>query len=647
MELSVIIVNYNVKHFLEQCLCSVRKAVNGLETEIMVIDNKSSDSSIEYLEPKFPFVKFIRNKENLVFAKACNEGFRLSMGKYILFLNPDTIIPEDCFQKSIGFLESHDDAGALGIRMIDGAGKFLKESKRSFPAPLTSLYKLFGLARIFPHSKIFAKYHLGNLDENKIHEVDVLAGAYMMVKREVLEKMNGFDETFFMYGEDVDLSYRIQKAGYKNYYFSDSSIIHFKGESTRKGSLNYVRMFYKAMSVFVRKHYKTGRANLFNFFIRIAIWIRAALTAIGNFIRQIGLPLIDGGLLLLSFWLVKNIWSHYFRTDIDYESKLIWTSFPLFTIFYLVVAYYAGLYDRRHRRSGFIRSTLIATVVLLAGYSLLPEQFRFSRAIILFGALSAIVFISLLRWILMKAQVLDSFDEKEKHPATVIVGTVEQYAAVMNLMKEAGFHERIIGRITVDESDTSGIGFWKEIKTITKSIPFRELIFCEGQLSFKEIIGAIQQLPSGIKVKFHAACSSSIVGSDSREQQGEAVSSENGFNLSDPYNRRLKRLTDVTLSVFYIVTFPLHFLGVKKPFSFFGNCFSVLFGQKTWIGYTREEKKLPPLRKAVIACNGNPASSSQQMSSESLEAIDHWYAKDYEPSNDLRLLWKQYRRLGG
>ena len=168
------------------------------------------------------------------------------------------------------FFESHPDAGALGIKMLDGSGRFLKESKRSFPSPLTSLFKLFGLSRLFPRSRIFSKYHLGHLDENKDHEVDVLAGAFMMVKKEVLDKAGGFDEIFFMYGEDVDLSYRIQKTAetggnYKNYYFAGSSIIHFKGESTRKGSMNYVRMFYNAMSIFVRKHYGEARQGFLIF----------------------------------------------------------------------------------------------------------------------------------------------------------------------------------------------------------------------------------------------------------------------------------------------------------------------------------------------------------------------------------------------
>jgi len=262
----------------------VIKAMKNIEGEIIVVDNNSSDGSFEFFQNRFSEVKFIWNKNNLGFAKANNLALKIAKGEYILFLNPDTIIAEDCFEKCIYFIKTKNNNCAVGIKMIDGKGRFLKESKRSFPSPFTALYKLFGFSKLFPHSGIFSKYHLGSLDENKNHEVEVLAGAFMMIPKKILNITGGFDEDFFMYAEDIDLSYRIQKAGFKNYYFAESTMIHFKGESTKKGSLNYVVIFYKAMSIFVKKHYgKRGR--LFSFFIHVAIIIRASISAISRLLK--------------------------------------------------------------------------------------------------------------------------------------------------------------------------------------------------------------------------------------------------------------------------------------------------------------------------------------------------------------------------
>lgn len=647
MQLSIIIVNYNVRFFLEQCLCSVQKAVTGMEAELIVVDNNSPDDSLTYLQPQFPGVHFIASAENLGFAKACNLGLQQATGQYIVFLNPDTIVPEDCFRSCIRFFETHPQAGALGIKMLDGKGRFLKESKRAFPSPMTSLFKLFGLATLFPSSKTFSKYHLGHLNENEDHEVDVLAGAFMMIPKEVLNKVGGFDETFFMYGEDVDLSYRIQKAGYTNYYFAGSHIIHFKGESTRKGTMNYVRMFYNAMSIFVRKHYGGSRAGIFHFLIHLAIWVRAALSALGQFVRRIGLPLIDAGLILLSFWLMKNIWNQYVRTDIEYENRLLWIAFPAYTVFYLITAYYAGLYDRWYKWTGLVRSTVMATIVLLAAYALLPEQYRFSRGIILFGAMLAFLLISSLRWVLIQTKVLTSNKEKEEHATTVIAGSPEEYLQAVQLMKEAGLQERILGRIAVDDNKEGAIGQVNELNKLLSVIPFREIIFCQGQLSYASSIAIVKTLPGFLKIKFHAAGSRSIVGSESKDTSGEALSTENGFKLAEPGNRRIKRLADIIISFLSLASFPVHLFLVKKPVSFFANCLAVLTARKTWVGYIKNEQKLPALRKAVMTCNGFPAVQPQQLPDESLYKLDYWYARDYEPIYDLKLLWRRYRHLGG
>lgn len=214
-------------------------------------------------------------------------------------------------------------------------------------------------------------------------------------------------------------------------------------------------------------------------------------------------------------------------------------------------------------------------------------------------------------------------------------------------MKEAGLQEKVLGRVAVDEKDNTAIGYWKQLKKINDAVPFKEIICCEGKLPFSQIIGIFQYLPQGVHIKFHVSGSRSIVGSNSKNRSGESVSVENGFNLANPYNKRIKRLIDIFISFFALITFPLQLLIVKKPFLFFANCFSVLFAKKTWIGYAVQEKKLPHLRPGVLACNGIVASSVQQLTTESLQMLDYWYARDWEASAEIKLLWKMYRRLGG
>lgn len=280
MQLSVIIVSYNSMELLENCLFSVQKAMQTIDGEIIIADNNSNDGSNESLPSKFPGMKFIFNNENFGFAKACNQGFKISSGNYVLFLNPDTVLSETCLTDCIAFFKTHEDAGAVGVRMLDNKGKFLKESKRGMPSPGASFYKLFGLATIFPRSKTIAKYYQGHLPENENNPVEVLSGAFMMVKRSVFEKINGFDESFFMYGEDIDLSLRISQLGYKNYYLGKTSITHLKGGSTTY-NYKYVDDFYGAMKLFVKKHYGKKSA-LYLLFLQAGISFRKMLAIIAS-----------------------------------------------------------------------------------------------------------------------------------------------------------------------------------------------------------------------------------------------------------------------------------------------------------------------------------------------------------------------------
>ena len=284
MKLSIVIVNYNVKYFLEKCLESVLTAIQNIPTEIFVVDNQSSDGSLEYLQPKFPQVTFIANDENVGFSKANNQAIRLAKGEYILLLNPDTVIYENTLINTCDFMDKHPEAGGLGVKMLDGNGKFLPESKRGFPSPWNSFCKMSGLSTFFPNSKVFGQYHLRYLDENSVHEIDVLAGAFMLLRKTVLDKIGLLDETFFMYGEDIDLSYRIRLGGFINYYFPEP-IIHYKGESTKK-DIKYVRIFYNAMRIFYDKHY--AQTNFISKgFIRLSIHLGTFFAIVGNLFHRL------------------------------------------------------------------------------------------------------------------------------------------------------------------------------------------------------------------------------------------------------------------------------------------------------------------------------------------------------------------------
>ena len=280
MKLSVIIVNYKVKHYLEQCLRSVAEASRGIAVEVIVVDNASGDGSVEYLRERFPDVTIIASEENLGFARANNLAIRNSHGQYVLLLNPDTIVAEDTFRDFIGFMDSTPDAGGCGAYMLHTDGSFAPESRRGLPTPFVAFCKMSGLASLLPKSRTFGRYYMRYLNENEVNRIEIMSGAFMFLRRDALDKAGLLDEDFFMYGEDIDLSYRILKAGYNN-YFLPSRILHYKGESTVKSSYRYVHTFYRAMELFFNKHY-AHYSILLSLPIKLAIWGRAMLAYAGN-----------------------------------------------------------------------------------------------------------------------------------------------------------------------------------------------------------------------------------------------------------------------------------------------------------------------------------------------------------------------------
>ena len=294
MKISVIIVSYNVKEFLQQSILSLKNSLNGLDHEIIVVDNNSVDGSSEIVKYKFPEIILIENEDNRGFAAACNQGLKVSSGEYLLLLNPDTMIQEDTISTMINFFEEVPNAGAAGCKILNADGSLQLACRRSFPSPRVALPKLLGLSKLFPKIKLFGKYNLTYEDPDNLIEVDAVSGSFLMFSREVYEKIKGLDETFFMYGEDLDYCYRIKEAGWKIYYVPDTKIIHYKGESAKLASFDNFITFYKAMDVFVKKHFSKSYSFIFDIALRMGILVRGIISLIGRFFSKHVILFVDG-----------------------------------------------------------------------------------------------------------------------------------------------------------------------------------------------------------------------------------------------------------------------------------------------------------------------------------------------------------------
>jgi GT2 family glycosyltransferase len=642
MLLSVIIVNYNVRYFLEQCLHSVLVATAGMDAEIIVVDNHSSDNSIGYLQPLFPTVHFIANAENRGFARANNQGLDLAKGEYLLFLNPDTLVPEDCLQKCISFLQLHPQTGALGVQMLDGSGAFLPESKRAFPSPMASLFKLTGLAGLFPGSSLFNKYALGGLDKEKDQEVPVLAGAFLMGRTTMLKELGGFDEDFFLYGEDIDLSYRINKAGWKTHYLASAPIIHFKGESSGRAPLDSMTHFYRAMRIFVKKHYSGSRAGLFLFFINIAIRCREVFAFIGRLIKPVLLPLIDGFLVWLSLQIVRISWIGLFREGLDFQVPFIAYALPLFAGFFVLCAAMAGLYDKVYRSSRSLVALCFAVVSVLAAYSLLPESLRFSRGVMITGSVMGALLVRWLRFSLFRSWYGWMGYTWETGGQTLIAGDESEYAETKRILEDRLQDHNLLGRVAVNEEKADTVADLKNLPGLLHNNAVKDLVFCVGSLRLSAIIAQLKTWKQRPSLLFHMRGSHSLVGSDLRSTTGRTLGWSTSYRIAEPYQRRMKRMVDILIALIYLLTAPLHLLFHKRPLLLLRNAWLVLSGSSTWVGYLLEQEELPPLKRSVIPQSAQLAAASDAIKHRS----DRIYALNYDWLPEMGYIFSRYRSLG-
>jgi len=651
MKLSVIIVSYKVPYFLEQTLLSVRKAAERLATEVIVVDNNSGDKSVEMVQEKFPEVKLIANTENTGFATANNQGIVEAVGKYILFLNPDTVVREDTFEKTVAFMEANPDAGGLGVKMIDGTGNFLPESKRGFPSPEVAFYKTFGLSKIFPKSRRFNRYHLGYLDKNKNHEVDVLSGAFMLMPKVVLDEIGHWDEAFFMYGEDIDLSYRIKKAGYKNYYYSETTIIHYKGESTKKGSLNYVRTFYEAMIIFAQKHFQGTKAGLFIMMLKFAIYLRAFLTLFSNFTKQAYLFIGDAIVIYAGMLGIKNAWAQIRFDDATYydtNPALVYFSFPFYISMWIFFIYLRGGYDKHARTRHLFTGILLGTICITSVYAFFPQWLRSSRMLILLGGLWTMIATYFNRSLSSYVQYNTIFWSKSRQRNVVIVGDAEESQRVLSLLYQAHVSFNFIGTVSPSEKidlDES-LGSVEDLEGLAHVYKVNEIIFCGKDISFEQIIYWMTRLGSETSYKIVPKHSVYIIGSNSKNSAGDLYAIDISFKIANSIQQRNKRILDIAYSLVFLLLSPILILFVKEKIGLYRNIFAVIFQKKTWVGYTPNSQSvnLPKLPSAVLT----PIDTLKIKPTEpqTIHRINLFYAKDYSSSSDFDTILRAWRDLG-
>jgi GT2 family glycosyltransferase len=630
-DLSVVIVNYNVVNFLEQCLNSVLAATQHLEIEIFVVDNNSVDGSVALVREKFPMVKLIANTENVGFSKANNQAILQSDSRYVLLLNPDTVVEQDTFTKCIAYLDAHPKTGGLGVRMLDGKGRFLPESKRGLPTPAVSFYKIFGLSKLFPKSKKFGTYHLGFLDEHHTHEVDVLSGAFMLMRSDTLDQVGLLDEAFFMYGEDIDLSYRIQQGGYTNVYFPETKIIHYKGESTKKGSLNYVFVFYNAMVIFAKKHFSARYARIFSFAIHLAIYLRASASILKRIVSNLSWPAIDAAIAYSSLYILAQQWQAH---DIQFPDwAYTWLS-PAYIAIWVFCTWIFGLYDRGTRIHQIWKSTFFGTITILVAYALFPKEWQFSRLFILLGAVWFLVAFYLTRALkefLTKGRI--DFGKLPKKRFGIIANQGE-FERIAELLRSTYPQIEQIEQIGLSAGPWPNISQLNEIIRVQQ---LNELIFSAQDVGASKIIQSMADTANlDLEYKIAQPNTSYLIGSSSIDQAGTYYNIH--FDaLQLPANKRVKRMFDLVLAIFLLLISPLFAWRFQSPRQFLKNVGSVLIGRCSFVG-VRAQKEGQKKGKLFIL---EPLINSGQP----FELQAFIYTKTYTLTHDLTSVYKQLGQL--
>jgi len=655
LDLSVIIVNYNVKEFLQNLLHSIEKSSSNISKEIIVIDNASDDGSVEVIKEKFPSIKLIENKINFGFGRANNQGLAIAKGKYILFINPDCIVSEDTIDKMIFFFESHPECGLAGCKILNSDGTLQLACRRSFPGPWTSFTKVTGLSNLFPKSRIFARYNLTYLDENKTYEVDAVSGSFMMIRREVYEKVGGFDEQFFMYGEDLDLCYRIQKSGFKVFYVHTTQVIHYKGESTKRSNLDETKLFYDAMHLFVKKHLSSF--PLVELILRTAIGFRKLFAFLGKRKLSLYTAITDFIFFNLSLFIAEQFYKNVTNwVGFDPDAYLVIYTVP--ALLQIFVSMLSGVY--RKDEVSVLRNfgAIIISFLFITSATFFFKQYAFSRAVVIIAFILFLIVTTLYRIFLKLFFKLGIKLDGSLNRRTVIVGTDEEAVKLAQKIKQqkADVHSYIglIGKthleIGKEVNGFSVVGSIGNIKNVFAERKINEVIFSSEEISYAEMMSIVSASKNrNVDFKIVGSDMNFVVGKSSVSMLDDIPLVEVNYNISSSAVRTMKVIFDYVFSFTSLLSlYPLIYLvtklsGKETDFrKFILSIPSVLSGRNSLVG--------PKKSFLVESMNLGKAGLTglwyiDEGTFTDSEKLDFYYVKNQNIWLDLEILGKTLNKM--
>ncbi|MBI5730855.1 MAG: glycosyltransferase [Ignavibacteriales bacterium] len=656
IDLSIIIINYNVKEFLLNLLDSIRNAVKNISTEIIIVDNASDDGSVEILREKFPNIKLIANKKNLGFGSANNQAMETAKGKYFLLINPDAIVREDTLLKMLEFFNKTPQVGIAGCKVLNPDGSLQLACRRSFPGPWTSFTKVMGLSKLFPKSRLFARYNLTYLNEDQTYEVDAVSGAFMMMRKEVYEKIGGFDRQFFMYGEDLDLCYRAQKSGYKVFYVHNTEIIHYKGESTKRSSLDETKIFYDAMHLFVRKHFSSS--FIVESILQIAILFRK-LIAFANIYKLAFISIIvDFFTFSISVLLAVNIYSNeHWRGFPDYAKP--WVYFiPAFI--QIIISSIGGSYSKKSFSILRTVISLLFGMIFLSALTYFFKQVAFSRAVVLITY--ALVLVFFLFWrIALKVIFKIGLETDTRKSRTLIVASESKAEELASKLKST-FTKlyQVVGIIGLTRKNIGEkIGNYKilgtvdNIKKIIADEKIDKVIFSSDDLSFNQMFSVVAEC-QGENAEFLVAGKELdyLVGKSSITMLDDIPLLKVQYNISSYFHRASKQILDIILaSIILFLVYPFIYLFQKlrskksKFTQFILGIPGVFIGKKSFVG-PRDNSYHGDLYVGKTGLTGFWfVENFLENDTEEIKKLDIFYAKNQNIWLDLEILGKTLSKM--